>query len=232
MKTYWDYTDKERSAMTEDQVRGFLDCELMSKGVLKPEPLKLEPVDEIKLPTTTFYRLKRDWRNVGDIVFTRYEDALAVARMDVRNIEGDYQTGREFASPVDSLSVVEVQVSSDACKAEAKAALVQEKERKERNKKAQEAFDKATEAVTKASSDVWSDWHSSRSWASAHQRVVDTLTEYTKLAGGDERLAATFLAKAFSEDQIIEAFAWFEMEDPRSVPTLAESAQEVAEPTQ
>jgi hypothetical protein len=44
-------------------------------------------------------------------------------------------------------------------------------------------------------------------------------------------LAATFLAKAFSESQITNAFEWFEMQDPRNVPTLAEPAQEIVEPT-
>ena len=229
MKTYWDYTDKERSAMSEEQVRGFLDCELMSKGVLKPEPLKLETVDEIKLPTTTFYRLKRDWQFVGDIVFAKYEDALAVSRMDLRHIDSDYQTGRDFASTFDKLAVVEVAVSGDCYKAEAKAALVQEKERKERNKKAQDAFDKASEDVTKATSDIWSDWYSCQSQSREHQRIVDTLAEYTKIAGGDEHLAATFLAKAFSEDQISDAFKWFEMGDPRNV---AEPATQPAEPAQ
>lgn len=223
MKTYWDYTDKERSAMTQEQVAGFLDCELMSKGVVKPEPLKLEPIEEIKLPTTTYYRLKRDWRNVGDIVFASYEDALAVTRMKIVSVEGDYVTGRDFAAAIDGLSVSEVAVSPESCKSEAKTALVQEKERKERNKKAQESFDKSNEEITKATRALWADWFSCQSMARQHQKVIDTLAEYTKLTGGDERLALTFLEKAFNSDQIKESLEWSGMTDPRERPEIVEA---------
>jgi hypothetical protein len=224
MKTYWDYTDKERSEMTEEQVHGFLGCELMSKGVLKPEPLKLDPVDEVKLDTTVYYRLKRDWRVVGDIVFSRYEDALAVARMTVLHAESDYQTGREFASQVNDLSVAEVALPNESLKSEAKSALEQEKLRKDRNKKAQEAFDKATAEVTKATADIWNDWYASKSMARDYQRVIDTMAEYTALTGGDMHMAATFLAKSFTEDRITDAFEWFGMIDPRKVLDQSEPA--------
>ena len=70
MKTYWDYTERERSEMTEDQVTALLDVELMSKGVLKvvaPILNKIEPVD---LPTETKYE-------AGGILFVTVEQAQA-----------------------------------------------------------------------------------------------------------------------------------------------------------
>lgn len=221
MKTYWDYSEKERSEMDEVQVAGFLDCELMSKGVLKPAPLVLEPVEEIKLPTETYYRLKRDWRDIGNVLFASPEDAQTVARMVLFSSDRDFETGRDFVQRIDDLSVMAVQLSAEESKAQAKAALVQEKERKERNQKAKDAFEKATEAASKATAAIWSDWQACLSMAREHQKVRDTLADYTKLTEGDEVLATQFLAKAFSEQAIAEAFAWFEMEDPRLRPTCA-----------
>lgn len=212
MKTYWDYSEKERSEMTEEQVAGFLDCELMSKGVLKPEPLVLEPVAEVSLPTVTGYRLKLDWREIGP-VFVNQADAIAVAAMPMLHEDSDYQTGRTFASPMGQVSVIPVSLPPDSCKAQAHLQLVQIKAAKERNEKAQKAFDTAQAAVEKATCEMWDDWHGCRAMASGHRRIISTFEEYTRLASGDRSVARKFLCKAFPEPAIADAFAWFGMED-------------------
>jgi ribosomal protein L12E/L44/L45/RPP1/RPP2 len=216
MKTYWDYTEKERSEMTEEQVKGFLDCELMSKGILKPAPIVLETVEQIDLPTVTCYRLKHDWREIGPL-FAKHEDALAASRMELLIDDSDYQTVKSFVAPMTGVSVIEVALPPMSCKATAFAALSAAKQRKKRNDNAQAEFDKATKEAEKATSEVWDDWYSCHSMASGHRKIIDTMAEYTKLTGGDENLASTFLAKAFSEDRIREAFEWFGMEDPRDL---------------
>ena len=48
MKTYWDLSERQRSELSEADVERYIDAELMTKGVLRPEPLEL--VEEPPLP--------------------------------------------------------------------------------------------------------------------------------------------------------------------------------------
>lgn len=209
MKTYWDHSDRERSEMTEDQVRAFLDYELMALGVLKPKAPVLEAVEEVALPAKTFFRLKfNDWHDVN-VLFVRLEDAMAVSEMQLARAENDYQAGREFGQPVSRCTVEKVELPGPESKDAARQALIVEKQRKDRNEKAQSEYAKACQAADKSCEGIWKDWYASREMADKYARIRDTMADYIKLTDGNAEMARTFLAKAFGEDDIRESEEWF-----------------------
>ena len=216
MKPYWDYSEKERSEMTEEQVRILLDYELMAEGVLKPKPPVLETFEPVKLATGTYYKIRHGYGSAFDILFTKLEDATSVAKMTLGRSESDWHCGREFAILKDDLAIETVELPSEDQKAAASSALVQEKQKRDRNEKMTSEFNTASKKCDEACERIWKDWHGCRACASGHQKIIDTFKEYQRLAG-DDVVAAKFLAKAFGKTAIVEAFEWFGLSTPEIV---------------
>ena len=51
MKTYWDYSEKERAKLTEEEIKELLDVELMTKGIKKITAPELKVIQEVKVNT-------------------------------------------------------------------------------------------------------------------------------------------------------------------------------------
>jgi hypothetical protein len=209
MITYWDLEPKARSVLSEADVQRYLDAELMLKGVLKVEPLEVdaEP-DEPALAKTTYYKLQG-----FDAVFASSEDASAFAKLkpfksSYRYLSG-YSDSIKYVEGVttESLEVVPIQLCQADAVANAKADLDRVGAIKQANAKKREAHTKALKIQNDALSGLWDDWHESRQAAAQHRKVVDTFAAYVQTAG-DHDVAAKFLLKVFSEEQIKAASEW------------------------
>lgn len=213
MRTYWDHSEKERSEMDEEQVRGLLDYELMSKGVLKPVEPKLETVEPIETKMRTLYRIRGAYRDFG-LLFESAEDASIVTKLPLYIEDRDYDIGRDFAKKLDDASIVAVEVCDPEMKGGIRQKLVEQHQKEEANRAAAAEYQKQVEAASKATSELWADWRSCQGQARRMERIRDTFADYAKLAEGDQTVAMKFLRKAFGDDEILQAFSWFDMELP------------------
>lgn len=239
-KDYWELSEKGRAMLTQEEVDRFADYELMQKGVLRAQPLELEPEPEVPAPTQQFFRVKRDSWHELDIAFRSAEDAQAFLRLRPVYIERAYcgHVNVESAKPLGGDVEVTAQLlrSSD----ESNAMMVTLKragEIKASNAKRREEHEKAQRAQEEALVDMWSDWRQCRAKLARIDKVVATFDEYRKIAD-DIDLAGKFLLKAFPRDEIVEAASWHGFaiplpeaaadETPKKAPALAEQQDDVA----
>lgn len=207
--TYWDLEPKARAALSESDVQRYLDAELMLKGVLKVEPLQLdkEPA-EPHLPTRTFYKLQG-----FDAVFDDSEKATQFAALlpvssNYRYMSG-YSDSIKYVEPLDTndLQVVPIQLADADAVTAAKAELERCSAVKSANAALRVEYEKAIKLQNEALQGLWQDWHERRREAARHEKVVDTYSSYVQTAG-DHDIAAKFLLKVFSAEQIKEASEW------------------------
>lgn len=231
MKTYWDYTEKERAALSVDDVRRLLDFELMNQGVLKVEAPKLEPIAEVTLPKTRLYAIKHESGRYGgavklDILFPSLESAEAFLRLAPAVRCHDYESDANFAKPMLTASIEPEDAAQEQDVMNALAVLRENKAAKERNEKAGREYEENVRAMEKAGKGIWDDWHAQHAAQSRCQKVMDTLAEYLRLTEGDRTTALKFLGKAFSQAETKAASEWFGV--PLEVPPGVEPAPKAA----
>jgi hypothetical protein len=219
MQTYWDLTNRERSDLDREGVEKFLDAELMAKGVLKVDPPELEPVPKVpELPRKPFVKL--EWADPEysyskfsvDIVFDTAEQAQAFLDLKPRRLRSRHRE-QYYTEVLADPSFIVVQACGQQEYLEAKSAIEAAGAVSSRNSSASSKYEKACAEMNKVLQGVWSDWSECRDMAAQHQRVFDTREEYQRIAD-DDSVAMQFLRKAFGDEQIQEAFAWFEMDAP------------------
>lgn len=216
MKTYWDYTEKERSEMTEEFVNTLLDAELMTKGVLKVDPPKLREVPAMPEMNHVI------WYEASGILFETAELAAAFLALKPHRESYCYEAGydHKYAQVCEGEITTKKLYQHQDILNKAKT-LAQIKEAKNANDKATGAFREASKAVDKVLGGVWEDWHNQQDTARHHKKVLSTLEDYRKTAQGDEKIALQFLRKVFTLEAINEAFTWLELD----LPTIEESVQ-------
>lgn len=210
---YWEMSEQERAALTAEQVEAFTGLELMRRGCVRAVPLVLEPEPTKPEPTTTVVCVKGGkYGNRLDVAFHSFDDALAFLALKPMAVDRDY-IGNECVNsfrPVATDSEVNAEkMFSDSEVAAHKSALTKANESKEANRRAREEHDKAVRAEQESLVALWSDWRSCREKEARADRVLGTFTEYVQLCKDDREMARTFLAKAYTREQILEAKAWW-----------------------
>lgn len=212
-KSYWDHTERERAALTEKDVEALTALELMQKGVLRVQPLQLdpEPADPLPEPTMYFKASGRGQLDLG-VCFETVEQtkafiALKPLRLDHHYIGNDYSRFVEHTKPLENLEVTTVNAVSEAEFMKAKANLEKIAAVRKSNKEKQDAYDTDLKAQNEALEGLWSDWYECRQKDAKMRRVVDVFSDYERTAG-DRNVAAKFLRKAFSESDIDAAQEW------------------------
>jgi len=204
MNTYWNFSEKERSLMSEQDVTALLDVELMTQGVTKVIAPTLRGIQLIDLPKTTFYE-------VHGIVFKTATEAQSFLNLKPMRSDYDYYTaGSEYKYPkaIDGrIESVELYKQSDVISI--KDVLTKNKVAKEFNEQAQKEYEKTAKAQEKVLGGVWDDWYNCKGRASSLQKILDTKKEYLLLTNGDEDMAKVFLLKIYNEEEIASATAWF-----------------------
>lgn len=212
MQRYWDYTQKERSELTAEQVEALMTVELMEKGVIKIERPILAEVVTPELPTTTFYEVqhKGDYSNTPTgYVFATLEQAQAFVEAKPIEIANHYPAYAKYAKPCHGFAICPVQMPDEQAYLENKLALEKAKAAKDANDKALKEYNDKAEAMNKATNGVWTDWRECRQFALDNKRIIDTLSEYINICDGDRAKAFVFLGKAFDSEQITAACEWY-----------------------
>lgn len=211
MKTYWDHTERERSEMTEEQVRDLLDLELMQQGVLKVLPPKVEELTPVVLPKERVFTIRhKDLYGSGtelDVVFATIEHAEAFLRLAPKVRCYRYGVDAHVAPLLDpSICPEDLPTKTTV---EAKESVLRENTAKQqRNDAARREYDSAIAKIDKATEGIWNDWRACQAKRDRMQKIADTRAEYLRLTGGVGNLADIFLAKAFRSEELAEEREW------------------------
>lgn len=230
MERYWDLSKKQRAALTREQVEAFADVELMERGVLKVPPLALEPVPDAPKPTTTVFLVKQGGYHTVEVAFETPEAAQAFVELKplIRSTEWCGSAHVARTSPLGEHAVFAEQVYSDAEWKAHKAAIEQAARARGANENAERERDEALRKQQAELGDMFKDWSACREAERDHRRVVETFRDYERIADGDRYVAARFLRKVFTIDQIRDAATWFEIEIPtEELPTVAPEPERV-----
>jgi hypothetical protein len=203
MKTYWDFSVKERSEMSEDDVSKLLDLELMSKGVMKVEAPQLRKVEDVKVK-------QEEWFEVNGVFFKTMEQAGQFLQLLPHRSNYEYALGYDYkhAEPiVEEVKLVKLYNSQSLMNA---ATLVKKnKEAKEYNEKVSSKWNNDRKKMDDTLSEVWNDWRSCLSTKERHESVRGTYEEYLRMCEGNVELAEQFLLKVYSQEDVEETKKWF-----------------------
>lgn len=229
MKRYWDLTEKQRSELTAEQVQALLTVELMERGVVKVDAPILRSVDKLKLAMTRFYTVScKDTYHSFDAVFDTVEKANAFIALQPSEMEYDYSCGGSeytFVKACGSYQITPVDLCSQQDVMNLKGTLSKIKADKEANDREIAEYNKAVKAVDEATRGLWDDWHACLNKANRNRKVTNVFEDYVKTCEGDSSLASRFLAKVYSQEQIAEAFTWFDLPIPSTdLPAAVEAA--------
>lgn len=209
MKTYWDLSERERAAMTSEDVQRYVDAELMLKGVLKVKPLELEPVPVVPDPDAKAFVVRfgsKYGRQRVDAAFATLEAAQAFVALRPVRVDSDYLEGEsvEYIAKISDPEIAEVPLFTEERKNAVKADLKKAAAIKASNARRQEEYAKAIREQDDALKGLWEDWARCREEEAKLRDVANTFADYKQTAGDDE-LAARFLAKVYPPELITEA---------------------------
>lgn len=213
MNRYWDKTEKERSELTAQDVESYLAVEMMEKGVKKLEEPVLLTIEPAPKPSTRYYEVSFDGTygrpDSSDFCFETMEQAQSFINSSPYKIVNDYGTETKHAAACTGGAITPVEKYSPADVARYKSILEKNKSAKSSNEKVMSAYNAAHKAVTQAVEGVWDDYRECCSKRRECEEVKRTWDEYVTLCGGDEKIASTFLRKAYDSERITDAENWF-----------------------
>lgn len=216
MKTYFDYSEMERSELTEQQINGLLDVALMEQGVLKPLAPTLKDVPETPVgPRKQFFGIEGKSKYGSDehigICFETLEQAQAFMALKPLKRDYDYEVGHEYAyaMPIGSCEVKVEELYEVGQINAFRSVLKNRKALTEENQQLSTKFKEACSKAERVTGGVWKDWYRCCSRRNELSAICDTFKNYSKLTSGDSQLALTFLSKAHTTEDINEAREWF-----------------------
>ncbi len=207
---YWDLTERERAALTREDVERFIDAELMTKGVLKAREPVLETVPDVAAKMAPRFRIKgdpSDWHG-PKLLFATEEQALAFLKLEPEFETSFYNDGvsishgKRFDKSIDSVQILPA-AEYDAHKSSLQAAATI----RAANKKACEEYDAALKKQNQTLEGLWNDWSTQRQRDHKLRGVMATYEEYRRIAASQD-IALRFLRKVHSVNQIEEAAEW------------------------
>ena len=210
MQRYWDYSEKDRAELTEDQVESLMAAELMEAGVVRVESPAELCCEMPELTGETWWTIKANYSLPGFAYRNADDAAKAMAGATPLNYE--YIGGQHYhiiAGTRKDIEIVPVVIYDGASLQAHKSAAEKAAANKKANEAAAQAYLESSRAVDAVVNGVWDDYRKCQATKRRFKKIVDTQAEYTKICDGDERKARVFLAKAFPQPDIDAAFEWF-----------------------
>lgn len=214
MNRYWNLSEQDRAALTSEQVKAFLDVELMEKGVTKVPSPEYQPIESVDIPKSQFFEVlhKGEYsQTTTGFAFTTHEEAIAFVALRPHSIESkwEYGSGNKFIVQAKELVIAPVSLPTEHAMAEAAVVLKRNEAARRANDTLSNKHAEAMRAIEDATKGVWDDWNECRRKACRCTEVANTRQEYIALCQGDATLAETFLTKAYDSERISEAIEWF-----------------------
>jgi hypothetical protein len=211
IKTYWDLSERERSELTREHVEGFLDVELMTKGVRK---VGAAP-PEAALPSIPAPIIMYGWKvgyDNSDIVVAMRESAEDARTADARWAEYDYELGIRIVRPLGQ--VVEVEVHPADVVERYRSDIAHCKAARESFEKQSSEHKRALDAQRKVLDGVWADWFRCQAKASEQRAIGATWARYVETSRGDKAAALRFIRLIHTDDELATADAWCQLGMP------------------
>ena len=204
MKTYWDYTEKERSELTEEGVKELLKFELMMKGVEPAKHPVLRPIHPLNIEQVTVFE-------VDDIYFETLEAAQKF--IELKPCKSDYEYGTSYERPFRFPKPIKNSIVCTTLASHKSILLFRDLIREnEINRKANESLEKEYEIsqqkVNEAEEGVWDNWHSCKDKGRRYEKICKTLDDYKEMTEGNQPLALEFLNKIYLMGDIEAAKEW------------------------
>jgi len=224
VKTYWDMTEKERAALTDERVEFMERLELMGEGVLAAEPWtpEIEPV--VPEPDEEVYDVSAGKYSAVLATFASLDAARAFVDLCPVPVETAYHGGTTIAH-VGEREAKEISVRRIYSRAQWLAhrqAIEAGVAIRKRNAETEAAREKDAAGAANALGALRNDLAECREKGRRYQRIADVYAQYVATAEGDEEIAWRFLCKAFPHDEIQEAAAWTGAFVDASAPRAAE----------
>jgi hypothetical protein len=202
---YWDLSERERSALSEDELTKLGARELMEAGVLHPGDLVLVEEPPVPEPDRTVYVITGE-----NVAWPTHEEAEAslrnVVTLKSRYFGQDYQSVKYLAT--EDLAIRPVKAYSAERHDALREAIDVAAAARAENAARRSAHAKALKACADELSDMREDWMRCGRLALDVAAVERTRAEYLELLDGDEEKVGVFLAKAFDNLLIATAETW------------------------
>jgi hypothetical protein len=215
---YWDLSERERAALSREDVERYVDAELMTKGVLKARPPKLEPEPRENVRLSQRFQVSSaagDHWHTPVLLFPTEDAARKFLELQPEHRhssytgEGHIEHGQAFGRAVTAVSIISAEDY------EANKSLLQSASAiQAANKKSSEEYEKAVKKQDEALKGLWEDWAAQRQRDHQLRSVMATYEEYRRIAASQD-VALRFLRKVHSVSQIEEAAAWCGVELPK-----------------
>lgn len=229
---YWDLSERERAALSREDVERFVDAELMTKGVLKARPPQLEPEPESLVKLSQRFLVKSaasdSWQRPR-LLFRTEDDArkfldLLPEHQHSFYSDGDtIEHGQTFSRTIAPISII----ASEDYEAH-KSSLQSAAAIRSANKKATEEQEQTVKAQDHALKGLWDDWQLQRTQDRRFRAVIATFEDYRRIANSAD-VALRFLLKVHTRSDVEAAAAWCGVELP-SIDALDVAATPVAAP--
>jgi hypothetical protein len=205
LKTYFDFTTAERSALTREQVQALCAVALMQQGIIDPkQPATFdEPMPVVT--KVTRYRVLSDRTALAGLYETMEQARRAVdlqpTEGESKYLGGNWRTSLMVEKPRGAILTVEaVEVVTSDEYARTQSALDAWGNLKAATEKAQETYRQARASTDKATADIWKDWHELQARNGRLEEARAKFAEYVRLCNGDEVIARRFLTQLVEKD--------------------------------
>lgn len=204
MKTYWDYTEKERSELTEEGVKELLKFEFMMKGVEPAKLPQMNPLKPIEIERVTVYE-------VDDVYFETIEAAQKF--LELKPLKSDYEYGTScaaefrFSKPFNDVIKCTTLAQYESVM-KAKEIIKENESRKKMNEKLEREYSNLVNENNKVTQGVWEDWLECKDKGRRYEKICKTLDDYEEMTEGNQPLALEFLNKIYLMGDIEAAKEW------------------------
>ena len=216
MMTYWDLSKKDRADLTEEEMERYQKIELMERGLKQPTEPTYEP--EIKEPEpekVRIYKIKAsEYRDIN-IAFMTEQDAINALDSGACEIEEGYGDPCAHLSPFINPEIVSIDVATARSYESHKTQLKEAMRIKDANEELRKEYEKECDDIRKALIGIQSDWYKQQAKKIHLMGIVAKFVEFVAIAG-DPSIAAKFLRKSHSKEDIAEANEWLAAEIPES----------------
>ena len=217
MRRYWDLSEKERSALTDEQMAGMEKIELMEEGIVPVAAPDAPVYADVSVPQRQYYRVgfessRYSNQRVMGCAFETKEQAEQVIALKPIEVETSYDRSPDVAAWPTRYYVQTVNLATREDCDRVRPELGENKKIQNVWETDRQEYTEYTEKRSKALEKMRQDRRDCQGHAAHMERIRNTWDDYVKTCDGDEETARKFLAKAFPELHIASMHEWFQGE--------------------
>lgn len=214
MKTFNDYSELEKANLTEVEVQTLLKYELMDLGIIAPQKPELLPEEDPVLEEKVYYRPSlKDYSSL-DCVFATSKEAEQFMSLKPLIFDHGYPSYRNNVAEPEEVKIEAIKAISKVDYESSKGLIEGAASNKTRNKEATQKYEDDMQAASNATNFIWTEWTQCRNKKSEAERLIGVYDQYLEDCDGDKKIALRFLGKAFSQDEIKDAYDLLEIACP------------------